>query len=98
MGNVGPLTLYLPSAQFSYWSEFERILREQWKNMQVNGLVIGPTEGVVKLDGVSGDYILKMSGTSLPSGATLRVDSYSTEAQTMKISFSAPGKAQAETQ
>jgi len=66
--------------------------------MQVNGLVIGPTEGVVKLDGVSGDYILKMSGTSLPSGATLRVDSYSTEAQTMKISFSAPGKAQAETQ
>jgi hypothetical protein len=96
-GNVGPLTVYLPSAQFSYWNEFEGILRGQWKNMQVNGLELGPAEGVVKLDGVSGDSILKMSGTSLPSGATLRVDSYSTEAQTMKISFAPPGKVQAET-
>ncbi len=65
--------------------------------MQINGLEIGPAEGFVKLDGVSGDTILKMSGTSLPSGATLRVDSYSTEAQTMKISFVPPGKVQAET-
>jgi hypothetical protein len=96
-GNVGPLTIYLPSTQFSYWSELEGILRQQWKNMQINGLEIGPAEGFVKLDGVSGDYILKMSGTSLPSGATLRVDSYSTEAQTMKISFVPPGKVQAET-
>jgi hypothetical protein len=96
-GNVGRLTIYLPSTQFSYWSEFEGILRRQWKNLQVNGLEIGPAESVVKLDGVGGDSILKMSGTSLPSGATLRVDSYSTEAQTMKISFAPPGKVQAET-
>jgi hypothetical protein len=96
-GSVGPLTIYLPSTQFSFWSELEGILRQQWKNMQISGLEIGPAEGVVKLDGVSGDYILKMSGTSLPSGATLRVDSYSTEAHTMKISFAPPGKVQVET-
>jgi hypothetical protein len=96
-GSTGPLTIYLPSAQFSFWSELEGVLRRQWKNMLINGLELGPAEGVVKLDGVNGDYILKMSGTSLPSGATLRVDSYSTEARTMKISFVPPGKAQAET-
>ncbi len=97
MGNVGQLTIYLPSDQFSYWSELEGVLRQQWKNMQINGLEIGQTEGVVKLDGVSGDYILKMSGNPLPSGATLRVGSYSTEAHTMKITFVPPGKVQAET-
>ncbi len=92
MGSLGQLTIYLPSAQYSYWSELETILRQQWKNMQINGLEIGQTEGVVKLDGVSGDYILKMSGTPLPSGAALKVDSYSTEAHTMKISFVPPEK------
>jgi hypothetical protein len=97
MGSVGRLTIYLPSAQYAYWSELEGILRQQWKNMQINGLEIGHTEGVVKLDGVSGDYILKMSGTPLPSGAALKVDSYSTEDHTMKISFVPPGKVQAET-
>ena len=89
--------IYMPSAQYPYWKELEGILREQFKNMQITSLEIGSTQGVVKLDGVGGDYILKMSGTALPSGATVRIDSYSTETQTMKLSFSPPGKAQAET-
>ncbi|MGO9534537.1 MAG: hypothetical protein ACLP3B_25620 [Syntrophobacteraceae bacterium] len=96
-GSVGPLTVYLPSAQYLYWKELEGILREQFKNMQITSLEIGSTQGVVKLDGVSGDYILKMSGTALPSGATVRIESYSTETQTMKVSFAPPGNAQAET-
>ena len=78
-GSVGPLTVYLPSGQYLYWKELEGILREQFKNMQITSLEIGSTQGVVKLDGVSGDYILKMSGTALPSGATVRIESYSTE-------------------
>ena len=89
--------IYVPSAQYPYWMEFESILREQFKNMQVTSLQIGATESSVKLDGVNGEYILKMSGTRLPSGVTVRIDSYSTETQTMKVSFSPPGGAQAET-
>ena len=96
-GSVGPLTVYLPAAQYSYWKELEAIVREQYKNMQVTSLEIGTAQGVVKLDGVSADYILKMSGTSLPSGATVRIDSYSTETHTMKASFALPEKVQAET-
>jgi hypothetical protein len=96
-GSVGPLTIYLPSGQYLYWKELEGMLREQFKNMQIASLEIGSTQGVVKLDGVSGDYILKMSGTTLPGGATVRIESYSTETQTMKVSFAPPGNAQAET-
>jgi hypothetical protein len=65
--------------------------------MQVGSLQIGTTQSAVKLDGVNGEYILKMSGTRLPSGATVRIDSYSTEAQTMNVSFSPPGGVQVET-
>jgi len=97
-GNAGPLTITLPSNQFTFWNELEGILRKQWKNIQIKGLEIGPAETVVRLDGVSGDFILKLSGTPLPSGAALRVDSYSTEAHTMKISFAPPGKVQTEKQ
>ncbi len=96
VGGVGPLLIYVPSAQYSYWMELERILREQFKGMHTAGLEIGATESAVKLDGVSGEYILKMSGTRLPSGATVRIDSYSTEAQTMKVSFAPPGEVRAE--
>jgi hypothetical protein len=95
--STGPLSINVPSAQYPYWMELESILREQFKNMQIAGLQIGATESAVKLDGVNGEYILKMSGTRLPSGATVRIDSYSTEAQTMKVSFSPPGGVQAET-
>lgn len=96
-GSVGPLTIYMPSAQYLYWKELEGIVREQFKNMQITSLEIGSTQGVVKLDNVGGDYILKMSGTALPSGATVRIESYSTETQTMKVSFAPPGNVQAET-
>ncbi len=95
--SVGPLLIYVPSAQYPYWMELERILREQFKNMQIASLQIGTTQSAVKLDGVNGKYILEMSGTRLPSGATVRIDSYSTEAQTMKVSFSPPGGVQVET-
>ena len=87
----------MPSAQYPYWMELESILREQFKNMQIASLQIGTTQSAVKLDGVNGEYILKMSGTRLPSGATVRIDSYSTEAQTMNVSFSPPGGVQVET-
>jgi hypothetical protein len=97
VASAGPLLIYVPSAQYQYWMELESILREQFKNMQVASLQIGATESAVKLDGVNGEYILKMSGSRLPNGATVRIDSYSTEAQTMKVSFSPPGGAQAET-
>jgi len=97
VGNVGPLLIYVPSAQYSYWMELEKILRQQFMSMQRGGFEIGPTESAVKLDGVNGDYILKLSGTRLPSGAAIRVDSFSTEAQTMRVSFAPPEKVQTET-
>lgn len=96
--NTGPLTIQLPSAQYMCWGELERVLRQQWKNMQIVSLELGPAEGVIKLSGVSGDYISKMNGTSLPSGTTFRVDSYSADTQTMKVSFTLPAKPQAEAQ
>ncbi|MGO9020776.1 MAG: hypothetical protein ACLQVJ_20745 [Syntrophobacteraceae bacterium] len=95
--SVGPLLINLPSAQYPNWMELESILHEQFKNMQITSLRIGATESAVQLDGVNGEYILKMSGTRLPSGATVRIDSYSTETQTMKVSFSSSGGVQAET-
>ena len=95
--NAGPLLVCVPSDQYTYWMELESVLRQQFKNMQRAGLEIGPKESSVKLDGVNGDYILKMSGVRLPSGATVRIDSYSTETQTMKVSFAPPEKVQAET-
>jgi hypothetical protein len=97
VASVGPLLIYVPSAQYPYWMELESILRDQFKNMQIASLQIGTTQSAVKLDGVNGEYILKMSGTRLPSGATVRIDSYSTEAQTMNVSFSPPGGVQVET-
>jgi hypothetical protein len=97
VAGVGPLLIYVPSAQYPYWMELESILREQFKNMQVGSLQIGTTQSAVKLDGVNGEYILKMSGARLPSGATVRIDSYSTETQTMNVSFSPPGGVQVET-
>jgi hypothetical protein len=96
-GNTGPLVIYVPSTQYSYWMELEKMLREQFVNMQRAGFEIGPAESTVKLDGVNGEYILKMSGTRLPSGASIHVDSFSTEAQTMKVSFAPPEKVQTET-
>ncbi len=95
--SVGPLLIYVPSAQYPYWMELASILREQFKDMQIANLQIGTTQSAVKLDGVNGEYILKMSGARLPSGATVRIDSYSIEAQTMKVSFSPPGGVQVET-
>ena len=97
VASVGPLLIYVPSGQYPYWMELERILRDQFKTMQIASLQIGTTQSAVKLDGVNGEYILKMSGTRLPSGATIRIDSYSTEAQTMNVSFSPPGGVQVET-
>ena len=94
---VGPLLVYVPSAQYPYWMELENILREQFKNMRRISLEMGAAESAVKLDGVSGDNILRMSGTRLPSGATVRIESYSTETQTMKVSFTPAEKVQAET-
>jgi hypothetical protein len=93
---AGPLLIHVPSAQYSYWMELENILRQQFKNLHRTSLEIGATESTVKLDGVNAEYILKMSGTRLPSGATVRIDSYSTEEQTMNVSFAPPEKVQAE--
>jgi hypothetical protein len=74
--------------------ELERVLREQFKTMSRTSLEIGAAESSVKLDGVSAAYILKMNGTRLPSGATVRIDSYSTDTQTIKMSFAPPEKVQ----
>jgi len=95
-GGVGPILIQVPSSQYAYWMELEGILRQQFKNLHRGGLEIGATESTLKLDGVNGEYILKMSGTRLPSGAMVRIDSYSTEAHVMKVSFAPPEKVQAE--
>jgi len=88
-------TIYLPAAQYSYWREVEKILREQFKNMRVNGLEMGTQEGVVRLSDLDGSVISKMNGSSLPSGALLVVDSYSAETKIIKVSFTTPpGKVQ----
>jgi hypothetical protein len=92
--NAEKWTIHIPSAQYPYWREVERILREQFRNMQVNGLEIGATEGVVQLSNVDGSFISKMNGTALPSGALIIVDSYSAEEQSVKVSFTPPAKIQ----
>lgn len=92
--NIGPLLVYLPSDQYPRWMELERVLREQFKTMTRTSLEIGATETFVKLDGVSAVYLLKMNGARLPSGVTVSIDSYSTDTQTVKVSFAPPQKAQ----
>ncbi|MFZ2448492.1 MAG: hypothetical protein WAW37_19200 [Syntrophobacteraceae bacterium] len=93
---AGRWTLTLPSSQYAHWKEIERVLREQFKSMHIVSLEMGLTEGNIKLDGVDGNFVSGLNGTSLPSGATVRVDSFSAEARTIKLSFTPPGTVQAE--
>jgi len=95
-GAPGRWTVNLPSAQYGYWKEVERVLREQFKSMQITSLEIGGADGTVRLDGVDGSFISRMNGTSLPSGAVVRIDSYSTETREIKVSFTPPGAVKAE--
>ncbi|MCE5334719.1 MAG: hypothetical protein LLG06_09010 [Desulfobacteraceae bacterium] len=90
----GPWTLSFPSAQYPYWKALERVLREQFKNMHISGLEMSSGEGVVRLANIDGSVISRMNGTTLPSGAVVKVDHFSVESRVIKISFSLPGKAQ----
>ncbi len=92
----GRWTLNLASSQFNFWREMERVLREQFKGMRVASLEMGPSEGTIRLDGVDGSFISRMNGTPLPSGAIVRIESFSTETKVIKLSFSPPGKVQTE--
>ncbi|MDR3568213.1 MAG: hypothetical protein P4L43_09325 [Syntrophobacteraceae bacterium] len=94
--HLGKLVLHLGSLQYPHWSELETILRRQFQDMHVDDLQIGPTETVITLDKVDGGYLLKLNGTRLPSGVALQIDSYSTQAATMNISFVSPVKVQAQ--
>jgi hypothetical protein len=93
-GNADKWTIHLPSSQYPYWREVEKILREQFKNLNVGSMEMGPKEGVILVSNVDGSFISRMNGTSLPSGAMVVVDSYSAETQVVKISFTPPGKVQ----
>jgi hypothetical protein len=93
---AGRWTVTLPSAQYAYWKELERALREQFKTLHVASLEMGTSEGTIRLDGVDGSAISKMNGTSLPSGAQIRIESYSTETRSIKLSFTPPGTAKPE--
>ncbi len=90
----GPWTLSFPSVQYPYWKAMERALRDQFKNMLISGLEMGSGEGVVKLANIDGGFVAKMNGTVLSNGAVVRVDSFSVESRTIKVSFSPPGKVQ----
>ncbi len=91
-------TVNLPSSQYAYWEEIERMLRENFKGMRVTSLEMGAREGTIRLKGVDGSFISRMDGTSLPSGATVHIDSYSTEGQAIKLSFAPPANVQGEQQ
>ncbi len=93
--HLGKLVIYLPSLQYSNWTELQNVLHQQFQTMHVDDLQIGPVQTTVNLNGIDAGYILKMNGTRLPSGARVRIDSYSTQAGTMKISFISPAKVQA---
>ena len=93
---LGKLVIHMSSLQYAHWTELAPILRRQFQDMHVDDIQIGPAETSVKLDKVDGGYLLKMNGTKLPSGVELRIESYSTQAGDMKISFVSPVKVQAE--
>lgn len=93
---LGKLVIHMSSLQYAHWTELAPILRRQFPDMHVDDIQIGPAETSVKLDKVDGGYLLKMNGAMLPSGVALRIDSYSTQAGDMKISFVSPVKGQAE--
>lgn len=85
---AGRLTVIIPSAQFQFWRELEKVLRDNFKGMKVTGIQVGPAEGTVTLEGIDGNSILRMSGTALPGGAKIGVESAS--AGTIKLSFTPP--------
>lgn len=93
-GSAGDWTINFPSVQYPYWKELERVLRGQSKNMQITSLEMMGGEGTVKIAGVDGSVISKMNAAAMPSGATVKIDSYSVEARTVKLSFTPPGKGQ----
>lgn len=92
----GRWTFNLASAQYHFWREMERVLRQQFKTMRVAGLEMGPSEGTIRLEGVDGSFISRMNGTSLPSGALIHIESFSNETRVIKLSFSPPVKVQPE--
>lgn len=94
----GPWKINLPAAQYVYWREVERVLREQFKGMRVAGLEMGASEGTIRLEGIDGSFLSRMNGSSLPSGALIRIDSYSTEERAVRLSFTPPGRTPAEPQ
>ncbi len=93
-GSAGDWIVNFPSVQYPYWKELERALRGQSKNMQITSLEMTGGEGTVRIAGVDGSVISKMNGTPMPSGATVKIDSYSVEDRTVKLSFTPPGKGQ----
>ncbi len=93
----GHLLIHLSSLQYSHWTELEKILHTRFEAMHVDDLQIGPAQTTLNLSGVDGGYLLKLNQTKLPSGVEIRIDSYSTRPDVMKISFVSPAKLQAET-
>jgi hypothetical protein len=66
---AGELVLQITSRDgYAHWPEMEKVLREQFKNMQVLSLVLGSNGTVVRLMGVEAAFVRQLHGAQLPSG------------------------------
>ena len=87
-GEVGEWILRIRSdQQYVYWQELEKLLREQFKSMQVKGLELGPEEGVVRLDGVDGAFIQTLDGRELRGGVQVKVDAFAPESHSVRVTL-----------
>ena len=76
--------------QFSAWQQVEKLLREQFKSMQVKGLQFGASQITAILEGVDGRFFSSLNGKRFQGGETVQVDSFSPEERSVKITVS-PG-------
>lgn len=100
MGVSGPskgegLTLQIRSNRpQADWEEMEKMLREQFKSMQIMGLEFTPGGGVVRLDGVDSSFLNSLNGTRLQEGALLKVENSSTDGNGLIVTVTHPGSSQ----
>lgn len=71
--------------QLPAWHGMEKLLREQFRSMQIKSLQFGAGEVVAILEGVDGQAISSLNGTRLPGGEVIRVDSSSPQERTVNI-------------
>jgi hypothetical protein len=90
-GEPGELELRIESSDaYADWLVLEKILHEQFKNLQVKGLEIGPEMIVVRILGADSTGLMNLDKTRLPNELEIRIASLGDGKRSFSISLMKP--------